>query len=686
MRDNHAYRVASAPQEVSFDLGDLFAFLWNTKWAIILTTTLLTCLGYMYVQNMPRLYSASAVVQLTAPASSLKLSGFSGLTGSNDSNLDAHIEMLKSRKFLKALVTELNLHFEQEFLAPSDQGNAFPSVDHAVNVLREDLRVSVVANTDMLTLTYVARSPELAASIVNTMGPLFFNYLSSKEQANAESASSWLTDQISVIRQGLDASEAALQQFMVGNNIIDVKSEMDLLQSEIVALMHQKLAADKTLSELLANKTQLDLTNGNLNSQLQVPFIANNDFIRTLRTNIQHKLTEFEEVKKRYKEKHVRYKAAAASVDEWQRKLVETVEEIGLALTEKIEATRLRQQNLSEQIGQARAQHSELGQLEIQLTRLRRDVETNQQLYSVFLARLQDAEVFQDATEQPQYAVVDEAQIPTIPVSPRVALTMAVIVILSTLFSIGLFLVLHLVSDKRSRYKRVVGRFRLSIIAEVPKQPFRFFMGKQSHAQGRYEEAIRTLRTAIIVMERGEPNRVVGITGVEHYRQNTELTLKLAESYSQVEKTLLVDANLRTAGVSASLSLDQDHLGITDIVNDKVKFSASSHRIEQSQLTVLPAGKQTQDPIATLSKPRFGSFIQKLSVFYDRLIVSVPPVQGFSDAAMLSRHADALVLLCDVTKTEPVQLSEALEKLTEAGSPVLGVVLLNVKHLRRQRF
>ncbi|MCU7553660.1 polysaccharide biosynthesis tyrosine autokinase [Alteromonas sp. ASW11-19] len=670
-------------QEVTFDLGDLFSFLWAKKWAIMLTATLFIVLGYMYVQSLPRLYAASSTLLLNEDSNTLPLAGMAALTGSAGSQMDTHIEFIRSRQFLKSIVKAQQLHLTPEFLPPHGPNAGVPDIDHTVSVIQEDLSLSVIADTNMLKVTFVARDPSIAMQVANAIGPAFFDDQASRESGRVASASHWISEQIDTAREMLDASELQLQQFLEANQLVDVGSEMALLQNEIVALMRERLNAEKQLSELSASLEQLQRAEGQPAAMLQVPWVAQNEFVRSLRAQIQRQEVALDELAKRYKPKHYRYVAVQTSLDTLRQELAETVADIRAGLAEQTTSLQSRINALSGQIGQARQKHTDMGNLEVQFTRLRREVELNQQHYDVFLRRLQDAEVLQDLGSQQNFLVVDAARLPQRPVSPRVALSMAVIAVLSVFVSIALWLVIHLLSDKRTRYKQLLKENNIPLLAELPKtnggakvaSALRIGQARQHHAM---DEAIRTLRTGVLLHSEEQQASVLMVSRVKGNTDNGEVTVRLAESFANLEKTLLIEGNLRTPFLHETYADDSLTVGLSDMISRQVRFSRAAFKPHESRLTILPAGTVPDDPMTILRRTRLAALLKKLSTVYQRILVHAPPLNNVSDGLIWARKADAMVLVCDLETTETDELKFAIDTLNDNGLKLLGVVFENV--------
>lgn len=675
-------------EEVSFDIADLFAFLWLRKFSIVITAGVFIALGYTYLKSLPKQYAASTTLQLSEESSTISLSGLSALTGSNASAMDTHIEFIRSRYFLTKIVEEHQFEFEDEFLPHRGDMQGKPDVSHAVEVIREDLSLSVIANTDLLKVNFIAKDPELAARVANAVGPLFFSYQAQKETQKAQSASLWLNQQIETIRETLTSSEVKLQDFLETNKLVDVKSEMSLLQSEIVALMRERLVAEKQLSEMDASALQMDKAVGEPFALLQVPAVATNEYVRTLRSQFQHQLFEFEEVKKRYKHKHFKYIAAESALNAVKEELNNTIGQIRNALTQQTGSLKERLEYIDTQISGARDKHTELGNLEVNLTRLKREVESNQQLYDAFLARLQEAEVLKDLGGNKSYSIIDEAQVPSFPIYPRMALSLAVTLILSTFLSIGIWLVIHLLSDKHTRFKNLIQSLNVPLLAEIPsvstRLPWILRKRRELRLRQAYDEAIRLVRTTLLLKDNEDPVRVIMFTSVGQKDNKDLIADSTAKSIGNIERVLLIDADMTEPFLGNEYNIQSHQKGFTDIINKQAAFSDSIIKPKGENITFMPAGSPSNDIAAVYSKVRTGAYLQKLSVFYERIIVSAPPVNTSSEALVLSRHTHGIVIVCNIESNAPTDLLEAIQHVQDTGKPILGVVLQGVKILRKR--
>lgn len=673
-------------EENGFNLSDLFSFLWQKKIRIVFTASLIFVLGAYYVVNQPKVYVAHSTLLLGGSENRFGIQSNLNNFGSSDAvKMDTYIEFIRSRQFIQSIVRDLNLQDADEFKrkVPSLFDN--DEIEYAIDVFQGNLLLTRMGDTDLLKVSYESRLPGLAADVANFVGPAFFVFNASMSREKANDASKWLNTQLTQLQTKLANSEDALQAFLKENKLIDVGSQIELARTEISALLNEKLQIDKQFADVEATMQQLNAAEEDQESLLRVPWVLQNSLVVTLHNKVVNQEQEFATLTNRYKSKHHKYIASKSKLtqllDEQQDLLVKLV----ASLRQQYQTLKSRSQALSQQIDDAKERYSDLGRHELQLSRLRRDVESTQTLYEVFLSRLQETEILKDLDDSEQFAVVDYAVEPRRPSKPNIPVLLVMVFVFSFTLSIGLWLLLHLLSDRRNRYRQQLSKMGVSLLAELPKlgkiNLLKTPRNSSKYARVRYpyDEAVRSLRSSIMVRPDDKEVRAVAISSVSNKDGKSDVAIALAESFSNLEKALLIDCDLRAPSVAKKFDLAKKHPGIVNFVNRKAKISLCMHRMADTQLTIMPCGDVPSDPIAHLSKPRFGSIIYKLGVFFERVVIDSPPINDFSDTLMLAKHVDGVVIVCDIEKTDIADLAEAIQRMRDSGAHLLGVVLSGVK-------
>lgn len=154
---------------------------------------------------------------------------------------------------------------------------------------------------------------------------------------------------------------------------------------------------------------------------------------------------------------------------------------------------------------------------------------------------------------------------------------------------------------------------------------------------------------------------------------STNLALTLSESYRK--RVLLIDADLRRPSIHEVFELPNAS-GLTDGLKTPKEQKLPLVKVTE-RLTVLPAGRPTNDPMSLLTSERMKRLIEEAVEAFDWVIVDTPPVGLLSDANLLSALVDTAVLVVAAGSTPYEFVQRAVEAI--GRDRIFGVVLNRVE-------
>lgn len=156
------------------------------------------------------------------------------------------------------------------------------------------------------------------------------------------------------------------------------------------------------------------------------------------------------------------------------------------------------------------------------------------------------------------------------------------------------------------------------------------------------------------------------------------LATVLAEKGRQT--VLLIEADLYQPALSHRLGL-QSREGFAECLEDGLDPLSALQRLEPLGWYFLPAGTPRGNPTELLQTDLALSVIQRLSPYFDWILIDTPPVIPLTDALLLSRHTDASLLVVRADRTPREVVEEAISLLGPKN--VLGIVLNGAEELNR---
>ncbi|MET0990536.1 MAG: polysaccharide biosynthesis tyrosine autokinase [Glaciihabitans sp.] len=284
------------------------------------------------------------------------------------------------------------------------------------------------------------------------------------------------------------------------------------------------------------------------------------------------------------------------------------------------------------------------------------------------------------ATSPVMLTMIQEAQVPTLPDSPKVALNIALGALLGLAGGIAAA-VLREVLDNRVRSERDVEMITsapiIGAIAFDPKAQQRPLI---VHADPRSPraESFRTLRTNLSFLEIGARGRTFVITSsVQSEGKSTtgaNLAISLADSGARV---LLVDADLRRPKIGEYMGIEGG-VGLTDVLIGRAELLDVVQPWGKSKLFVLPAGKIPPNPSELLGSKAMSDLIALFEREFDAVIFDAPPLLPVTDAAILAKGLGGAIVVVAAGRTHKNQLLGAVTALEKVGAAISGVILTMV--------
>jgi capsular exopolysaccharide synthesis family protein len=272
---------------------------------------------------------------------------------------------------------------------------------------------------------------------------------------------------------------------------------------------------------------------------------------------------------------------------------------------------------------------------------------------------------------------VQQAEVPSEPISPRVSLNVLVGAIVGILLG-AVLAVLRGLLDNRVRNERDVSQITdapiVGGIAFDPKAKQRPLI---VHADPRSSraESFRSLRTNLSFLEVGSNGRTFVVTSsIQSEGKSTtaaNLAISLADSGARV---LLVDADLRRPKIAEYMGVE-GAVGLTDVLIGRAEVEDAVQPWGRTQLFVLPAGKIPPNPSELLGSKAMAELISLFGREFDAVIFDAPPLLPVTDAAVLAKSVGGAIVVVAAGRTHKNQLKGAVTALDNVGAPVSGIIL-----------
>ncbi|MGQ9685099.1 MAG: chain length determinant protein tyrosine kinase EpsG [Thiobacillaceae bacterium] len=188
-------------------------------------------------------------------------------------------------------------------------------------------------------------------------------------------------------------------------------------------------------------------------------------------------------------------------------------------------------------------------------------------------------------------------------------------------------------------------------------------------------ESLRALRSQLMLRWFDDKRRVLTLVGANPGDGTSYLAANLGIVFSQLgERTLLIDANLRTPQLHTYFNLD-NKAGLSDILAERATLAALTRIPQFVDLSVLTAGTQPPNPSELLARSNLGDLIALLSRHYDVILIDTPPAEQSADFQAVSANVGGALISVRKNRTRLNEVAAIKDMLAAAGAEVVGAVI-----------
>ena len=313
---------------------------------------------------------------------------------------------------------------------------------------------------------------------------------------------------------------------------------------------------------------------------------------------------------------------------------------------------------------------------------LKSEVESAQRLFDLFFERTKETTETIDL-QSAHARILSQAEDPLEPSKPKKAMLFLLAGLGSLMLSILYYIMRELFNTGIRDGEDVHQRIGLPLLGTLPIIKKNFIRpvvlnsmdeAERSKDGAIFKEAVNTVRTGMMLDRVDRPHKIVMVTSTIAGEGKSTIAGHLAYSYSNVGRTLLIDCDLRTRGVSNMFGANKSDMGLRELLSAEALLEQCVVGVDNN-LDLLCANFTPLNPLKLISSPRFQSHIQEAAKKYAYVILDAPPVLPVSDPLVLSGYADAVIYAIRARSTPYQHVSRCLQSLQRVEAPVVGCVL-----------
>lgn len=188
-------------------------------------------------------------------------------------------------------------------------------------------------------------------------------------------------------------------------------------------------------------------------------------------------------------------------------------------------------------------------------------------------------------------------------------------------------------------------------------------------------EAYKSLRTNIhFLLHKHSCKKLCMVSGTAGEGKSIT-TLNLAISIAESgQRVLLIDADMRIPTLGRLL-MEKVTPGLSNILAGLCTPEEAIRKDIYPNMDIIFSGDIPPNPSELLGSTDMTELLDKMAPDYDYILVDTPPVGLVTDACVLARNLDGVILLVRQGHARKDEVRQSVRKLQLAGARVLGYVL-----------
>ena len=578
------------------------------------------------------------------------------------------------------------------------------------------LKVRSAGQTRIIEVTVDSLSGKIAADFANTLAAEYIEQHLESHFRSTEKTGEWLGKQIDEMRVKLERSEDALQHYARQAGLVYSSDEKTNVSEQKLSQVQVSLSAAQ--ADRIAKQSRWEIAM--LSSPEALPDILNDVALQTYQSKLTELTREMAELRATYTPENIKVKRIQAQIAPIQAAADQARSAILKRIKNDYDEALRREKLLAADYGAQRSIVSGEGEKSIQYNILKREVDSNRQLYDSMLQQMKAA-TLSSALQASNIRVVDPAKVPSLPYKPSIPSSAGIG------FLCGGFLAVALVvtQERANRtiqepgetafytnlpelgivpsnelgprvwraYGKNGGATNASIIASnVSKDRVELVTWQQKPSM--VAESFRaTLVSILFSATNGSRPRVMVITSSSPSEGKSTVVSNLGIAVAEVnQRVLLIDADLRKPRLHDIFGLKNDR-GLSDLLRSKsekpdestgVSFSADKsafsldgmiQETDIPELFVLTSGSSTAAATSLLYSNRMQELLKTLRAQFETVLIDTPPMLQIPDARVLGKMVDKVIIVVRAGKTTRDAALAARQRFSEDGTPILGTIL-----------
>jgi capsular exopolysaccharide synthesis family protein len=545
-------------------------------------------------------------------------------------------------------------------------------------------------NSYLAEVSFLSPKPLLAQRVANAIAAEYVTLSLDQRLDSVQKGRGFIERQLDLNRAALERAEEKLQAFSKENAFLTADEEDNIEYKKLADLSDDLTAAqaERMAKEALLRQTERgDFT--------EVSAVMNHPVVNELLQEVARDEAEYSRLSKTFTAAYPKMQRLTAKINGLRGRVQAEVKRLAATLRADYGAALKKEQLLAGALEKQKDIVADLNQRAIDYKILKRQVDTERDIYRSLLQRLKEVEVT-EGIKATNVHVLDTAEVPLRPHRPKPLLNLMLALFVGLAGGVGLAFFQEYLDNSIKSAEDVERHLRLPTLGALPLLHAR--RGQQQRSPVTPEmiavedpasvgaEAMRTLRAALFLATPAGPPQRILVTSARPQEGKTCLSINLAVILAQMGKrVVLIDTDLRRPRLHRVVGQEITP-GLTNYLTgnaDVPSIIRPAWPEKVPTLDVVVSGPTPPNPVELIDSREMMSFLEELCRRYDFVVADGPPSLGFADVPLLSRQMGGILLVVKCGETPRKVVKQAADYLARLRGKVLGVVLNQVSEKDR---
>ncbi len=675
----------------SFNLAEYWRLALKHRFLILAVFVSAVVIGVVITLLTTPIYTASATVQIDREAARvLNVDDASPRESmiQGEEFFQTQYGLLRSRSLAERVIEARGLDTSDAFL--DTMGVALPDAEPGgaaeraakrrelvLQTVQDNLGVTPVRGSRLVTVSFNSPSPQLAAEVANAFVENFIQSNLDRKFDSSSYARQFLEDLITQTKAKLEDSERQLVAYATRQQIINVNDGDNNLSASQSLASNNLVALNGALAQARAGRVGAEekWRQASAAPVMSLPDVYQNPAIQRMMESRATLEAQYQQNLTRYRPEFPEMLQLKAQIDELDRQISTMAGGIRDSIRSQYVVAANQERSLQTQVNGLKADVLDLRDRTIQYNILQREVDTSRTLYDGLLQRYKEVGVTGGVTTN-NISIVDRADAPTIPSSPRLLLNLAISMLMGLGFGVLAAFVLEVLDESLATPDDVEAKLGVPVLGAIPLLAKGELPATAiANLRSAFSEAYYSLRSALqFSTPDGAPGSML-VTSSRPAEGKSTTSYALAQNFARSGKrVLLVDGDLRNPSMHRLVGVDNER-GMSNLLSGSADLDAVVHKTGVDNLSFVSCGPLPPNPAELWGGDRIRTFLNEALERFDHVIIDGPPILGFADAPILAATVGGTLFVLESKGTRRGQARGAMRRLNMGSARLLGVVL-----------